>query len=315
MKKVIVCPTIYPPTEAIEKYDALPDWTLIVVGDQKTPKDYKLKRGLYFSPDEQEKYDPELSMALGWNHPTRRNFGFLLAHDMGADIIASMDDDNIPLPGWGENLLLGQEVKVNMYLTDALVFDPISATNYPHLWHRGFPLELVSKRKCGVPAWKKFKADVQECFWQGDPDIDAVCRMIYAPNCDFDPSLFPLASNRPSPFNTQNTFLSAGVLRDFFNFPGVGNMDDIWASYYAQACGHKVVYGAPSVLHARSPHNLKKDMMSQYQGYENSGQLVQDLGGSPDAIFKYLPVQSVLAFKLYQRHFANYKPKGDIQTL
>ena len=45
MKKVIVTTTINEPTEAIEKYDSLKDWELVVIGDKKTPKGYKLKRG------------------------------------------------------------------------------------------------------------------------------------------------------------------------------------------------------------------------------------------------------------------------------
>ena len=34
--KVIVCTSINAPTEAIEKYDTMSDWFLIVVGDKKT---------------------------------------------------------------------------------------------------------------------------------------------------------------------------------------------------------------------------------------------------------------------------------------
>ena len=44
MKKVIVTTTINKPTIAIKKFDEMKDWTLIVVGDLKTPKNYKLKR-------------------------------------------------------------------------------------------------------------------------------------------------------------------------------------------------------------------------------------------------------------------------------
>jgi hypothetical protein len=45
MKKVIVTTTINPPTKAIHKFDSMPDWDLVVIGDLKTPKDYALKRG------------------------------------------------------------------------------------------------------------------------------------------------------------------------------------------------------------------------------------------------------------------------------
>ena len=47
MKKVIVSTSINKPTEAIKKFDSLKDWLLIVVGDKKTPKNYKLKNIFY----------------------------------------------------------------------------------------------------------------------------------------------------------------------------------------------------------------------------------------------------------------------------
>ena len=52
------------------------------------------KENRYATPEEQEKYDPELSKAIGWNCVQRRNFGFLWAHDMKADIVAVVDDES-----------------------------------------------------------------------------------------------------------------------------------------------------------------------------------------------------------------------------
>src|ERR1700749_20760 len=125
MKRVIVTTTINAPTKAIRLFDALPDWDLVVIGDLKTPTEYHLEHGIYMSPDEQEKYDPDLSDAIGWNCIQRRNFGMLLAHDMEADVIALIDDDNIPLDGWSDNLLLGRETRVNYYRAATPAFDPI----------------------------------------------------------------------------------------------------------------------------------------------------------------------------------------------
>ena len=50
LKKFIVCTSINKPTLAIKKFDYMRDWKLIVVGDKKTPKNYKLKNGVYLSP-------------------------------------------------------------------------------------------------------------------------------------------------------------------------------------------------------------------------------------------------------------------------
>jgi hypothetical protein len=303
MKKVIVTTTINPPTEAIRRFQALTDWELIVIGDLKTPKDYKLEHGIYVSPEMQEEYDKELSDAIGWNCIQRRNFGLLLAHDMGADIVALIDDDNIPYEHWGKDLMIGKTVEVNFYELDSPAFDPIGATNEKKLWHRGFPLQLIPKRDYSRKSRISIEVDVQADFWNGDPDIDAVCRMIYLPECTFDDTYFPISSNRLSPFNSQNTFLKGSLLKDYFLFPHVGRMDDIWASYYVQAKGARVVYGRASVYQARNEHDLVKDMKQEYLGYENNLKIVQDLAIDPERILNYLSERSIEAFQLYRRHF------------
>ena len=302
MKKIIVTTTINPPTKAIKKFDAMPDWDIVVIGDLKTPEDYSLENGIYVSPEEQEKYDKELSDAIGWNCIQRRNFGLLWAHDMGADIVAVIDDDNIPYDDWGQNLMVGKEVKVNYYENSLPAFDPIGATNEKHIWHRGYPLQLISRRDYSKVSKKIVHADVQADFWNGDPDIDAICRMEHAPECNFDPSCFPIANNKVAPFNSQNTFLKASLLKDYFLFPHVGRMDDIWASYYVQAKGAQVVFGKASVYQERNEHDLVRDMRQEYLGYENNLKIVTELADDPEKILNYLPEQSIKAFELYRRH-------------
>ncbi len=303
MRKVIVTTTINPPTKAIEALQAMKDWELVVVGDKKTPKDYRLDRGIYVPPEEQEKYDPALSDAIGWNCIQRRNFAFLWAKDMKADIVALVDDDNIPYAGWGENLLVGKEVEVDYYETDLPAFDPIGATNHRNLWHRGFPFQLVVKRDYSKKTRKKVRVDIQADFWDGDPDIDAICRIEHAPECKFDSKYFPLASNKIGPFDSQNTFIRPEVLNDYFQFPFVGRMDDIWPGYYVQARGFKVVYNKASVYQDRNVQDLTVNMRNEYIGYENNLKLVQDLVRDPESILSYLPGRAAWAFQLYRRHF------------
>jgi hypothetical protein len=301
--KIIVTTTINPVTKAVERFQSMDDWHLIVVGDRKTPSNYHLDRGTYVSPEQQEKYDKAFSDAIGWNCIQRRNFGLLWAKDMGADIVAVVDDDNIPYDWWGNDLMIGKNVEVNYYETDLPAFDPIGATNESKLWHRGYPLQLIPQRGYANPSKKMIKTDIQADFWNGDPDIDAICRMEHNPECEFSPVVFPVASNRLSPFNSQNTFLSGEVLKDYFLFPHVGRMDDIWAAYYVQARGRKVVYGKASVYQERNEHDLVKDMKQEYLGYEYNLRLILDLYKDPERIRWYLPVESIRAFELYRRHF------------
>ena len=267
LKKFIVCTSINKPTLAVKKFDAMKDWELVIVGDKKTPKNYKLKNGIYLSPKKQENIDKKLSDLIGWNCIQRRNFGILYAWKNGADIVAVVDDDNIPYKDWGKKLLIDKKTKTNFYKTNAPAFDPISVTNHKNLWHRGFPIQILDKRKDAKKQIKIIKADIQADFWNGDPDIDAICRMEHHPICKFKDKYFPLSSNKVSPFNSQNTFISKKVLPHYFLFPHIGRMDDIWASYYVLSKGFKVVYNKASVFQKRNEHDLTKDMLKEFIGY------------------------------------------------
>ena len=90
MKKIIVCTSINPMTEALKEFDKLEDWELIVVEDLKTPAEsYKGMRGHYLTTQEQAWNCPELSAMLGWNTVDRRNLGYLEAYNRGADVIVA----------------------------------------------------------------------------------------------------------------------------------------------------------------------------------------------------------------------------------
>ena len=79
-------------------------------------------------------------------------------------------------------------------------------------------------------------------------------------------------------------------------------MDDIWASYYAEAKGYKVVYNNPSVYQKKENiHDLTKDMEKEIIGYKNNLNLIKIIKKNPDNIKKFLPENSWKAFKLYKK--------------
>jgi hypothetical protein len=298
MNKIIVTTTINPPTKALIDFSVLPGWKLIVVGDLKTPhQQYSDPRYFYYTPANQEKDYPKLSGQIGWNTIQRRNLGYLKALEMGAEIIATVDDDNIPLRGWGENLIVGREVKIKSYTTDK-VFDPLSVTNYSHLWHRGFPIQRLLMRNSNITTETVF-VDVEASFWNGDPDIDAICRMEHGPVCEFDKDLFPFTSPQFSPFNSQNTFLTRRALKRYFLFPKVGRMDDIWASYYLEAEGFRVAYSEASVRQVRNIHDLTIDFTAEILGYQKTDSLITALMESPKQIKDFIGEDSYSAFQVY----------------
>ncbi|OIO08576.1 MAG: hypothetical protein AUJ52_07875 [Elusimicrobia bacterium CG1_02_63_36] len=305
MKKIIVATTINQPTEAIRKFDALDGWELIVIGDKKTPKDYALERGTYAGPEAQEAFAKPLSDALGWNLVQRRNIGYLMAYDRGADVIATVDDDNIPYDFWGAEPLVGGPATVRRYACDLPAFDPLGATEYRHLWHRGYPVQLLHRRRYDVfeDGFLIPRVDAEAGFWDGDPDVDALCRMEHRPDCSFDRKGFPFAADAWAPFDSQNTLLSRESLKDYFLFPFVGRMDDIWGAYFYQARGHAVVFNRASVRQDRNEHDLTRDLMLEVLGYEKNLALLEALGVDAERIYDFIPPESAKAFDLYRKHF------------
>tara|TARA_B100000900_G_C20546526_1_gene702822 strand:+ start:44 stop:970 length:927 start_codon:yes stop_codon:yes gene_type:complete len=303
----IATTTINKTTETLRKFDKSKNCKVIIALDKKSKKLNGLKNSLVLSTKYQEKKWPKLSKLVGWNCIQRRNFAILEAIDRGANKIALIDDDNIPLKNWFKINLLNNNSLVSEYTTNKEIFDPIGVTNHKNLWHRGMPLEYVNNRIYKkIKNNKQTKFDIQAGFWNGDPDIDAVCRMLYRPECSFKKSIFPFYSKKISPFNSQNTIIKREVFKDYFLFPHIGRMDDIWASFYVTSKKYKVVYVEPTVYQKRNVHNLIKDFKQEYIGYVNSSKLVSELKKNSENIYKFLPKESSKAFDEWKRIIQKY---------
>lgn len=315
MNKAIVTTTINYPTEALHKFLDIAErdeWTLIIVGDKKTPheayeeleKDHK-DFMVYLHPDIQHARHRNLSELIGWNCIQRRNFGFIFALEMGAEIIATIDDDNIPLDNWGKEILLGKEFIGPTLCTDQEVCDPLAMC---YFWHRGFPIQLLEKRKeAKMKGLTNLIPLVQAGLWLGSPDVDAIGRICFDPELIATPledNVSAYSCNKIAPFNSQNTILHKDIFPEYFLFPHIGRMDDIWASYYVQ---HKyprcVVYTDPTVRQDRNEHNLFKDLEAEMLGYEFSLNVATDI----TALDRILPTRAKEAFTLYREIIDNLK--------
>jgi len=306
MNNYIVTTTINSPTLALKKYSTLKNWKLIVVGDLKTPENKykKLDDIIWLGIEDQLKISKKLSNLIGWNSIQRRNFGFILAHKLGAKIIASVDDDNIPYSNWGKKILINKKTNINLYKTKDSAFDPLSIFNFnQNIWHRGFPLQLLQKRKIEKQISKSIIPDIQANLWDMAPDIDAINRMsLKKENYKFK-TFKPYASNKIAPFNSQNTLLSRDVIKNYFMFPHIGRMDDIWASFYVQSLGFKVVYDTATVYQKRNEHNIYKDFEGELIGYKNNLALLKSLKNNPKNIKKFIPKKTYEAFSVYKKLF------------
>lgn len=308
MKKYIVTTTINEPTIATKKFCKIAvekDFTFVIIGDTKTPHESyrKLENSnvIYLPPVQQEELYKELSDTIGWKSIQRRNIGFVYAYDQGADIIATIDDDNIPYDSWGDNILVGQDIEIDLFShKTSNVFDPISPTNHNDLWHRGYPIELVpSKNNIEYKGKSQRKVLIQADFWDGDPDIDALCRLSKMPVCKFD-KFNPFGSNQIAPFNSQNTFLSREVIPYYAVLPHAGRMDDIWGAYIVQHYfPNSVVYNKATVYQDRNEQDLVTNLENEVIGYRNTLNLINDLKNFTN----YLPKASLKFWDVYIKQF------------
>jgi len=309
MKKFIVTTTINKPTVATLKFAEISDrdnWIFVIVGDTKTPHDEyeKLvsshKNVVYLSPNQQEKLYPEISKLIGWGTIQRRNIGFIYSYHNGADIMSTIDDDNIPYDNWGQNNV-GKEIEVDLYEPQLNVFDPLSITRDNYLWHRGYPIEYLQKRfQVEYKGKIKRKVLVQADLWDGDPDIDALARLTYKPIVKYSDVVHPYCSNKISPFNSQNTFLDRSVIPVYSVLPFIGRMDDIWGAYILQHYfPNSVIYSPASVYQDRNSQDLITNLEKEIIGYRDTLNLINNL----ENFEKIIPKETLNFYNLYKQQF------------
>jgi len=304
--KCIVTTTINSPTEATFKFCEKSDWIFIIVGDQNTPHNeyFKLEEQFrnvkYLTPEYQENKYKELSDAIGWKSIERRNIGFVEAYKLGAKIIATVDDDNIPYNLWGVNVLVNQEIEVDLYTPKLNVFDPLSVTKDNYVWHRGFPIEYLQERHLVEYKGKiKRKVLVQADLWDGDPDIDAIARLSFKPILKYNINV-PYCSNKISPFNSQNTFLAREIIPYYAVLPFIGRLDDVWGSYILQYYfPNSVIYNKASVYQERNIQDLVTNLENEIIGYRNTLKLINNLKNFAEL----LPAKTLNFYNIYKKQF------------
>lgn len=264
-----------------------------ITGDRKSPHDeirsfcQGLGNAEYYSDKDQENLGYECSETIGWNTIQRRNIAILEAIKWGADVIVTIDDDNIPLPGYFAHvrsaLLCGFDGLEVTSLQSSYV--NIGDFNQPSFIHRGFPLEYRKRQAYAMNGVSDLKVGVLAGLWLGDPDIDAIERLVNAPNIlNYSTVLdhgLSVAEYNFSPFNSQNTSFIRELAPLMMVLPGIGRYDDIWGSYIAQRImwetGYRLVYGYPYVYQERNPQSLVNNLEKEIYGMGHTLAFCQDL--------------------------------------
>jgi reversibly glycosylated polypeptide / UDP-arabinopyranose mutase len=264
----IVIPTI-------RNLDFLKDWgdqfrdcTIIICEDHPTQEIKTPKAGKKVYHYTWKEIDEELGTD-SWIIPRRvsaiRNYGFLKAYQMGADIIISIDDDCYPVPGHD---------LVKLHVQNLSLKTPKNWTNTNpdarHMYTRGMPYLNREEQPVMLShgLWTNvldhdgpthlrhinFRAEFAEHFLQIIPTgaYFPMCSMNFAFRREITPLMyFPLMGED----NKGNKW-------------GYDRFDDIWAGIFAKKImdhlGYGVVNGAPFVEHRKASDpfkNLQKEAM------------------------------------------------------
>lgn len=269
----VVITSISAPTPAVRAFADRVGDHLIVVGDRKTPPEWSLPPAEYLGVEAQRQ-SGMLAPLLPWNHYCRKMLGYLRAIQRGAEIIYDTDDDNAPKADWDVPSFEGSWfttasspgwVNVYRWFTDA------------HIWPRGFPLRAISDPRTIPSSDHAVRTRARVGVWQaladGDPDVDAVYRLVHGRECHFDArDPLVLGDGTLCPFNSQAT----AFCRDCFPllyFPAsvTSRVTDILRGLVAQpilwAAGFRLGFTSATVVQDRNPHDLLRDFEAEIPLY------------------------------------------------
>lgn len=298
-KKFIVVTTVRQPTEDIQRLAKQSGWTVVVVGDKKTPTDWNFPGVHFISVDVQKHLDYSVLEIIPYRSYTRKMIGYLYAIERGAEWIYDTDDDNKPFRKGLQQFDYEDEVSGVVYYSKknftprANVFQPYSFFGRPDIWPRGFPLESLKDHRENKEQYSLCKSlkvpSVQQGLVRKDPDVDAIFRLINADektglNEDFNPHAPPviLGPDVYSPFNSQNTLFRYSAFFTLLLPVSVAfRVTDIWRSYFAQKLlhlsGQSLGFYPANAVQSRNAHSFLQDFKDEMALYEEAGRIIRFL--------------------------------------
>jgi hypothetical protein len=312
-RKFVIITSIYPATEAVRAFAAWPGWTTVVVGDRKSPPDWCSDGVVYLSLEDQLARAPDFCRHLPENTYTRKMVGYLYAFAHGAQAIFESDDDNIPYAG--ASAVVDGHLARRGALHPALAAGSGWVNIYERFgaqgtWPRGFPMQKLKAADRAIEEQPQaLPWGVLQYLADGDPDVDAVYRMVDGGEVHFARErACSLARGSYTPFNSQATLWVPEAFPLMFLPLGVPDrVTDILRGYIALAClwAHDRTLGlaSPVVYQVRNVHNLLKDFEQEIDLYRHGDRWSREfqqvsaadtLGDSFRAVLQFLVLQRTL---------------------
>lgn len=281
-KRFIVITSIFEPTPAVIAFSKLQKWNLIVVGDRKSPPVWDCSGARFLNVSEQEGMSGRLARVLPWNHYCRKMLGYVEAVRLGAEVIVDTDDDNIPKSDWDFPAVDGV---FECAKTESGFLNAYSAFTKMPIWPRGFPLNRIKDAGSQYLEKTANEASCKIGVWQGladgDPDVDAIYRLIDNTPCYFqDRDPLVLQPGTVCPFNSQNTafvkelfpllYLPARVT---FRFTDI--LRGLVAQPIMALAGFSLGFTKATVTQERNPHDYLADFTSEIPCYLHPEKVIE----------------------------------------
>lgn len=279
-RPTVTITTVNLPSAALKAY-AASGMPVIVVGDAKTPR-FELEGCKYYGIQDQIATDLVMAQVLPMNHYCRKNLAYLIAMQQAAAPILESDDDNLPRAGFfGKR---SREVECG-YVEDAGWVNVYRYFTDIAIWPRGFPLGLIRNPTRALESLPRLRlsAPIQQGLTDGDPDVDAVHRLIYGSSCRFDSGVeVALGSGSWCPFNSQNTaWWPEAYCLMYLPSSCSFRLTDIWRSFVAQRIawenGWSILFHSPTTYQIRNEHDLLRDFADEVPGLLNNERICERL--------------------------------------
>lgn len=237
----------------------------------------------YIPVDRRPRNDYEL--ACKKNSYTRKNIAFIEAAKNNKFIFETDDDNLIDVLSLQDPEKYFSQRKVNTYKENTNIFRIIYPNAQGKIWARGYNIKNLENDFSRTNSFECIKPGVVQFLVSGNPDVDAIYRLVMGANVDVhvDAASLPLSlKGGMHPFNSQATLWKSSDLHLMY-LPACCDfrMTDIFRGYVAQRIlkerGQRVLFENVLVHQDRNQHKITDDFFGEHSGYIQVGELIKIL--------------------------------------